>query len=218
MPKKANGRGNGNGAEDRYRQRWRWDSVAWGSHCVDCYPSTCPHHVFVRDGKVVREEQSGTFTPIEAGVPDMNPAGCQKGAMWSQMLYGQERALYPMKRIGKRGSGKWERVSWDKALSDIADKLIDAIRRSGRVDRTASVSSLRAACGLIAPALHRRLGGSQPTSRRRSTTSARPTMPRQVRSAPSVDDYFHSELVLIWHRNPITVILVPLRRRARLWR
>ena len=59
--------------EDRYRQRWRWDSVAWGSHCVDCYPSNCPFRVFVRDGKVVREEQAGAFPTIELGVPDMNP-------------------------------------------------------------------------------------------------------------------------------------------------
>ena len=48
MPKK-------NRTGERYRDRWRWDSVAWGSHCVDCYPSNCPHRVFVRDGKVVRE-------------------------------------------------------------------------------------------------------------------------------------------------------------------
>ena len=83
----------------------------------------------MRDGKVVREEQAGTFPVIEPGVPDMNPAGCQKGAMWSQMLYGQERVLYPLKRVGPRGSGKWQRVSWDQALTEIADKVIDAIAR-----------------------------------------------------------------------------------------
>ena len=66
--------------EDRYRQRWRWDNVAWGSHCVDCYPGNCPYRVYSRDGKVVREEQAGDFATIEAGVPDMNPMGCQKGA------------------------------------------------------------------------------------------------------------------------------------------
>jgi len=68
---------NGRLTEDRYRDRWKWDKVAWGSHCVDCYPSNCPFRVFVRDGKVVREEQAGNFPVIEQGVPDMNPAGCQ---------------------------------------------------------------------------------------------------------------------------------------------
>jgi len=28
---------------DAYRDRWKWDGVAWGTHCVDCYPSNCPH-------------------------------------------------------------------------------------------------------------------------------------------------------------------------------
>jgi nitrate reductase alpha subunit len=67
--------------------------LEWGSHCVDCYPSNCPYRVYVRDGVVVREEQAATFETVEEGVPDMNPAGCQKGASWSQLLYGQDRVL-----------------------------------------------------------------------------------------------------------------------------
>ena len=44
-----------------YRKNWEWDSVHWGTHCVDCYPGDCPVRVYVKDGKVVREEQSGTL-------------------------------------------------------------------------------------------------------------------------------------------------------------
>ena len=68
---------------DRYRERWSWDSVTFGSHSVDCYPGGCAWHVFVKDGKVVREEQASLHTPVEPGVPDMNPMGCQKGACCS---------------------------------------------------------------------------------------------------------------------------------------
>src|SRR3990172_6766218 len=131
MPAQAKGRNQRGLTEDQYRQRWRCDQVTWGSHCVDCYPSNCSFRVFVRDGKVLREEQSGVYPTIEAGVPDMNPAGCQKGAMWSQMLYGQERVLHPMKRVGPRGSCKWQQVSWDQALREIADGLLDAIQELG---------------------------------------------------------------------------------------
>ena len=91
---------------DRYRKQWKWDKIAWGSHCVDCYPTNCSYRVYVRDGRVVREEQAGNFRTIEEGVPDMNPAGCQKGAQWSQMLYGKERVLHPLRRTGERGEGK----------------------------------------------------------------------------------------------------------------
>jgi anaerobic selenocysteine-containing dehydrogenase len=85
----------------------------------------------VRDGRVVREEPAATFETIEAGVPDMNPAGCQKGAAWSQMLHGKDRVLHPLRRVGERGEGKWKRVSWDEALTEIADARLDAIQESG---------------------------------------------------------------------------------------
>ncbi len=56
--------------EGAYRRRWTWDTVAWGTHCVDCYPGNCPMRVYVRDGIVWREEQSGTVGTVEEGVPD----------------------------------------------------------------------------------------------------------------------------------------------------
>jgi nitrate reductase alpha subunit len=90
---------------NRYRDKWRWDKVAWGSHCVDCYPTNCTYRVYVRDGRVVREEPSGHLQTVQEGVPDMNPTGCQKGACWSQMLYGKDRVLHPLRRIGERGEG-----------------------------------------------------------------------------------------------------------------
>ncbi len=211
MPGRTKAKTKAPSTADRYRQRWRWDSVAWGSHCVDCYPSNCPYRVFVRDGKVVREEQSGTFSTIEPGVPDMNPAGCQKGAMWSQMLYGQERALYPMKRTGPRGSGKWQRVSWDQALTEIADKLIDTIQEVGpesivRIGAPAEGGMQVLVC---ASALISRLGGIS-TDVQAEINDFSPglyTTFGKFDPAPSVDDYFHSELILIWHCNPIYTII-----------
>jgi DMSO reductase family type II enzyme molybdopterin subunit len=119
------------GTEDLYRQRWRWDKSFAATHCVDCYPGNCPIRVFVKDGVVFREEQAGTMPVIEKGVPDMNPMGCQKGASWSRLLYSPERVLHPLKRAGKRGEGKWKRVTWDQALTEIADHILDAIEEVG---------------------------------------------------------------------------------------
>lgn len=114
-----------------YRDKWDWDSVHWGTHCVDCYPGDCPVRVYVKDGVVVREEQSGTIATVEEGVPDFNPMGCQKGASWSRSLYGPDRVQYPLKRAGERGEGKWERISWDQALTEIATSMVDAIENDG---------------------------------------------------------------------------------------
>ncbi len=115
----------------RYREKWTWDEVYWGSHCVDCYPGSCPYRVFVKDGRVVYEEAAGTVATLVEGVPDRNPMGCQKGAAWKETLYGRERVLFPLRRKGERGSGEWERISWDEALTEIADALLDAIQEAG---------------------------------------------------------------------------------------
>ena len=71
----GNGRPSGSTAQ-RYREKWNWDKTAWATHCINCYPGNCQYRVYGKDGKIVREEQAGTYKPIEAGVPDMNPMGC----------------------------------------------------------------------------------------------------------------------------------------------
>ena len=114
-----------------YRERWTWDSVTWGSHSVDCYPGGCPYRVYTKQGKIVREEQAGVLRPIEPGIPDMNPMGCQKGACWSHCHYSPDRVTTPLKRVGERGKGKFEEVSWDEALTAVADGMLDAIEDQG---------------------------------------------------------------------------------------
>ena len=108
---------------------WRWDQCRWGTHRVNCLPGSCPFRVYARDGKVLREEISCTypdFTDAHFQVPDFNPRGCQKGACYSHRMYDASRLKYPLKRAGERGEGKWKRISWDEALTEIADKTIDA--------------------------------------------------------------------------------------------
>ena len=46
-------------------------------------------------------------------------------------MYGAERLKYPLRRAGERGQGKWQRITWDEALSDIADAMLDAIQEAG---------------------------------------------------------------------------------------
>ena len=49
---------------------------------------------------------------------------CVKGAASRQYVYNSKRLMHPMKRVGERGSGQWERISWDEALETIADRLL----------------------------------------------------------------------------------------------
>jgi anaerobic selenocysteine-containing dehydrogenase len=117
---------------DLYRQRFTWDSVHKSTHHVNCwYQRGCSWNVYVKDGVVFREEQAATYEQTNADVPDYNPRGCQKGACFSERMYDGSRLTHPARRVGERGAGRWQRVSWDEALRDIADRTIDALIEDG---------------------------------------------------------------------------------------
>jgi DMSO reductase family type II enzyme molybdopterin subunit len=193
--------------EELYREKWRWDKVTWGSHCVDCYPSNCSYRVYSKDGIVVREEPAGVYPTIEDGVPDMNPMGCQKGACWSQLLYGQERVLHPLKRAGERGEGKWTRISWDEALTQVADTMLDAIQEVGpeSIIRIGEPAEGGTQSLILSSAAIMRLGGIT-TDVQSEINDFSPGIYvtfGKFDPAASVDDWFHTDLMLIWHINPV---------------
>ncbi len=195
--------GQGRRWADRYRNKWKWDKVTWGSHSVDCYPGGCPWRVYSRDGKILREEQAGALPLIDKSTPDMNPMGCQKGASWCHLHYSQDRVTRPLKRAGERGEGKWEEVSWDEALTDICDALLDAVEEQGPESilnlMTPEPGAAPARAATVAlntfmtdgnaefqdfsPGYHITWGKFNPIS--------------------SMDDWFLAELTLIWHANPV---------------
>src|SRR3990172_650901 len=191
--------------EDLYRQQWQWDRVAWGSHCIDCYPGNCPIRVYVKDGMVWREEQPGTLPVIGRGVPDMNPMGCQKGVAWSQLLYAKERVLYPLKRVGERGRGKWKRISWEQALTEVADAIIDAIQEQGPESIIHLSGCNLPSYGIVGRGRFASLLGA-------STMDLNAEMNDFAAGhyltfgifdpVSSIDDWFHSELIFIWFANP----------------
>ncbi|MBB73149.1 MAG: hypothetical protein CMJ75_01405 [Planctomycetaceae bacterium] len=75
---------------------------------------------------------------IEGNPNDPNSRGhlCARGHAGLNHLYHPERLLFPLKRVGKRGEGKWKRISWDAALDEIAVKL-KAVRESGHPEEFA---------------------------------------------------------------------------------
>lgn len=82
--------------------------------CHDC-GGRCVLKAHVKEGKVIRIETDNGETPqIRA---------CARGRSYRQRLYSPDRLQYPQRRIGKRGEGKFERISWDDALDEVASKL-----------------------------------------------------------------------------------------------
>ena len=72
--------------------------------------------------KVTKED--GVIVHIE-GNPDSLTGGtmCSKGLSSIQHIDNPYRIKYPMKQVGKKGQGKWKRISWDEALDTIAEKM-----------------------------------------------------------------------------------------------
>lgn len=117
------------GFEDVYRKKWTWDRVVRGTHGTNCM-GNCAFNVYVKSGIVWREEQQGEYG-ASGDAPDYGPRGCQKGLRHSKYMYGSQRVLYPMKSVGERGNGKWERISWEQATLEIADKFLDLVVERG---------------------------------------------------------------------------------------
>ena len=67
--------------------------------------------------------------PVHPGSRGRN---CAKGPATHNQIYDAERILYPLKRVGERGAGQWQRVTWEQALSEIAEKMRES--RSRRKD------------------------------------------------------------------------------------
>jgi anaerobic selenocysteine-containing dehydrogenase len=89
------------------------------SVCGIC-PGGCGVNVELVEGKIDR------LRPIKD-----HPLGivCVRGAHAKEVVYSPDRVLYPMARVGEKGEGRFERVSWDEALDRIAERLF-AIKRT----------------------------------------------------------------------------------------
>ena len=83
--------------------------------CWSCV-TRCAAMGFVEDGRLVKMESNPKSIRTEGKM-------CSKGQSGLQDVYFPDRILYPMKRVGERGGGKWKRISWDDALNEMASVL-----------------------------------------------------------------------------------------------
>lgn len=93
------------------------------SVCGQCHNS-CRIIATLEDGRLVKVKG-------DPDDPRTQGALCSKGLAATQIAYDPRRITTPLRRKGPRGSGEWERISWDDALTEIADKLKDLKERHG---------------------------------------------------------------------------------------
>src|SRR5215217_6971225 len=99
--------------------------VAHASVCTFDCPDTCSLSVTVDSGRIVKVRGSNAL-------PYTNGVICNKVAHGTmEMVHGPRRLLYPLVRIGPRGSGSFKRLSWDHALDRIHERVSSVIERWG---------------------------------------------------------------------------------------
>ncbi len=196
-----------NDYSDIWREKWKWDKVVKGTHTRANCCAACSWDVYVRDGVAWREEQAAIYEPHRPDIPDFNPRGCQKGACYTVLQLSEARVKYPLKRVGDRGEGKWKRISWNEALTEIADKLVDIAVRDGTetiiFDDTTNVGYGPETAGDV------RFAAALQTTRLDSWSGVG-DMPLGVIQTWGLynvegtsDDWFKSDYIVIWVGNPI---------------
>ncbi len=194
--------------KDVYRKQWTWDKVVRGTHIVNCwYQAHCAWDVYVKDGLVFREEQAAEYEKVNDELPDYNPRGCNKGGCYSERMYDPTRVTHPLKRVGERGHNQWERVTWDAALTDIADTWLDVATKEG-TDRVIWEIGPAYDVAMITGAFMRFSGLTQSVMLDQNSEigdghrGAFETFGK-IFLESSADDYFYSDLILFWAGNPI---------------
>ena len=119
------------------KERWDdWvelDSRAWPQRVEHHYmlvPTTCFNCESACGLLAYVDKETLSIRKFEGNPehPGSRGRNCAKGPATLNQVTDPERILYPLKRTGKRGEGKWTRVSWDEALSDIAGRIRKALQ------------------------------------------------------------------------------------------
>ncbi|WP_318367817.1 selenate/tellurate reductase subunit YnfE [Enterobacter sp.] len=103
------------------------DKTVWGACSVNC-GSRCALRLHVRDDEVYWVETDNTGDDIYG---NHQVRACLRGRSMRRRINHPDRLNYPMKRVGKRGEGKFERISWDEALNTIAQNLKSVVEKYG---------------------------------------------------------------------------------------
>jgi anaerobic selenocysteine-containing dehydrogenase len=97
--------------------------VVRGACPHDC-PDTCAWEVTVEDGRATKLSGAADHPFTHGGL-------CAKVNHYLDRVYGPERLLHPMRRVGAKGEGRFERVGWEEAIADIADRLKEIVANHG---------------------------------------------------------------------------------------
>jgi len=178
------------------------EAVIAGACPLDC-PDGCSWQVTVRDGEAVRLRGNPDH-PFTRG------ALCAKVARYLEHTRSPDRLLHPLRRVGAKGEGRFERISSDEALGEVAERLLDVRERHGGeaiwpYQGTGTLGYLQGLEGRSGARLWNVLGASEHIASICSIAGSeglRYTTGTNRGMDPEA--FAHARLILLWGSNPLT--------------
>ncbi len=187
--------------------------VRYKGACPHDCPDTCATITEVQDGRAIRFYADKEH-PVTRGWL------CAKVRPYLERVYSPDRLTHPLRRIGPKGSGRWERISWDEALAEIANRWQNLLAEYGAAailpySYSGTLGLLQAA--IVDARLWGRMGASG-LERTICCAAAHAAVAATlgVRHSPDYADVQHSKLVLLWGHNPASTAphFMPFLRAA----
>ncbi|MFI4953243.1 MAG: molybdopterin-dependent oxidoreductase [Burkholderiales bacterium] len=185
---------------DRSTQTSVRHTVVRGACPHDC-PDTCALRVTVADGRAIKVEGDPDH-PTTRGVL------CTKVARYLERTYSDQRVLHPLRRVGPKGEGRFERIGWDEALTTIAERF-RAIAASADGPQAIVPYSYAGTMGLLQyGSMDRRFFhklGASLLDRTICATAGKAGYAATIGASIGTDleQFENAKLILIWGSNPI---------------
>jgi anaerobic selenocysteine-containing dehydrogenase len=159
--------------------------------------------------------EEGRIRKVESADYPEDPAArsiCLKGLAAARLVYHPDRLQYPVKRIGERGEGKWQRITWDEAFEAIAQKLLEVKEKYGPESVkviAASSSHVGLLMGRLMAARFANVWGAGGAFEPKSHWLADMRIPAaslltlgDSGQSHRLPDLLHAKMVIIWGGNP----------------
>ena len=188
-------------------------TIVFRGACPHDCPDTCATLVEVRDGRAVGFHGDPDHPFTQGSL-------CAKVRPYLDRVYSPDRLQYPLRRVGAKGSGEWARISWDDAISEIAERWQAIISEYGAAAilpysfsgtlglLQGGVASIRLWNRMGVSGLERSICGAA------AETAVKMTLGGRL--APDARDVRHSRLIVIWGHNPASTSphFMPFLREA----
>ena len=186
--------------------------LIYGACPHDC-PDTCAVVTEVENGRAIK------FSAVDEHAITQGWL-CAKVRPYLDHVYHPDRLQYPLRRVGTKGSGEWQRISWEEALAEIGRHWREIIAEHGPA--AILPYSFSGTLGLVQMTIAsarfwNRLGASRLERSICGAAAAKAvnaTLGKRI--SPSFEDVIHSRLVIIWGNNPVSTSphFMPFLRQA----